>query len=85
MVKIRKIIKTVRKDKAFTDFDVAWVLMNLIDYEVYDLAKYHFEKMRDMTLAYVIEKLKAVKMKFKNMNSATTGAESAHKGKKISE
>lgn len=75
-------IKNVQKNETIIHFDITLILMNSIDHEAYDLTKYHFEKMRELTLIYTIKKPKIIKMKFKNMNSITIGAESTHKNKK---
>lgn len=63
-------IKNVRKK--FTNFDMAWILINLIDHKIYDLRKYCFEKMRNLTLAYAVKKPKTMKMNFKNRNLVNT-------------
>ena len=72
-------IRNVRATEVLTEFDVAWALMNAVDSKVYDLVKYHFEEMKDLTLAYTVERMKAVEMKLKNTNTPVT--ESAHKGR----
>lgn len=51
--------------------------MNAVDSGSYDLIKYHFKEMKKLTLAYTVERMKAVEMKFKN--TGIPASESAHR------
>lgn len=79
LCRIREMIRNVRATEVPTEFDVAWALMNAIDNKTYDFVKYHLEEMKDLTLTYTVEWMKAVKMKLKNTNTSVT--KSAHKAR----
>lgn len=79
LCRIREMIRNVRATEVSTEFDVAWALMNAVDNGAYDLAKYHLEEMKDLTLAYTVDRMKAVEMKLKDTNTPIT--ESAPKGR----
>ena len=79
LCRIREMIRNVCATEIPTKFDVAWALMNAVDSEAYNLVKYHLEEMKDLTLAYTVERMKAVEMKLKNTNTPIT--ESVHKGR----
>ena len=77
LCKIQDMIINVRPEETPSDLMTAWALMRAIDNEAYDLAKFHLEEMKDLSLAYTVERLKAVEMKLKDANTSTT--ESAYK------
>ena len=74
---VRKMIKNVRTGEVFTDFDVAWALMNAVDNDAYVMVKYHLEKMKHFILVYTVRRMKAVEMKLKDTGTSIT--KSAHK------
>lgn len=66
-------IRNVRATEVTTEFDVAWALMNAIDNDAYDLVKNHLGEMKDLTLPYTVERMKAVEMKLKDASNHVTG------------
>lgn len=78
LCKIREMIRNVRTEEVSTEFNVVWSLMNAVNNESYDLIKYQLEKMKNLTLADTVERMKAVEMKLKDTD--VPASESAHKG-----
>ena len=66
LVGLQMAIKSIRETESPTDLDVALSLLNSVQGEAYNLAKYHLEDMENLTLAYALERLKLVEQKIKN-------------------
>ncbi|MCJ1469940.1 hypothetical protein MMC07_008584 [Pseudocyphellaria aurata] len=77
LCRIWEMIRNKRVIEVPTKFDVAWALVNAVDNKAYNLVKYHLEEMKDLTLAYTVERIKAVEMKLKDTNTLVT--KTAHK------
>lgn len=64
--RLQIIIQDIKKIKASKDLDVALTIINLVNNEVYTIAKYHLVYMRELTPAYTKKPLMLVEQKIKD-------------------
>ena len=66
---LQMIIRDIRSNKILIDLNIALILINLIDSEIYIMIKYYLKNMKNLTLIHVKKRLKLIKQKIKNDSS----------------
>lgn len=64
--RLQMTIRDIKRTESPTDLDVALTLINAVERNAYTIAKYHLEKMKNLTLSHTKKRLKLVKQRIKD-------------------
>ena len=66
LFRLQMIIRDIKLTKISIDLNIAFILINSIDNEIYIMIKYHLKNMKNLTLIHIKKRLKLIKQKIKN-------------------